>query len=102
MTNFEALKGKLNYPLPENSFYVALINRGLDWAGYYTIANKDALELAQADLIYTLVTAPNISEGGYQVSLSDKKTLIQLADSIFSKHGIQSPLKASVTIINPW
>lgn len=98
MTNLEALKAKLNYPLSDNSFILALSDRGL--VSTATYADRKSLELAQADLIYTLVTTPNITEGGYSISLSDKSSLMKLADGIYLKYGIRNPLRSIATFIS--
>ena len=85
MTNLEAIKAKLNYPLSDNAFTLALLDRGLTATDTY--ATGQSFDLAYADTITTLVTAPNVSEGGYSVSLSDKKTLLDLANGIYKKYG---------------
>lgn len=104
MTNLEAIKAKLNYPFsgvsPDNAYILALQDRGLTSSDVYS--DKKSLELAYADLCYTLVSSPNITEGGYSVSLSEKKLLTQVADSIFSKHGLISPLAPKATFFNVW
>lgn len=100
MTNLEALKGKLSYPLSENAFLLALLHRGLTYSDTYVIANKRLLELAQADLITTLITTPNVSEGGYSVSASDKQTLERLANGIYTKYGETGSLKQTATFVS--
>jgi hypothetical protein len=105
MTNLEAIKGKLSYPLSDNAFNLALLDRGL--TGSATYSDKKSLELAHADLLYVLVSTPNISEGGYSISQSDKKLLIQMANGIYSKWSTDavkyaSILKPTVTVVNPW
>jgi hypothetical protein len=92
MTNLEAIKGKLNYPLSENSFILALEDRGLKSVGIYT--KSQAFDLAYADAITTLVTVPNVTEGGYQVSLTDKESLLKLADGIYKKYGELNPISS--------
>lgn len=100
MTNLEAIKGKLNYPLSDNSFILALNDRGLVETATYS--NCQAFELAYADSIKTLITAPNISEGGYSISLSDKAALIKLANGIYAKYGINSSLNPTATFVQRW
>jgi len=100
MTNLEAIKGKINYPLSENSFKVALQDRGLVDSATYS--DKKSMELAQADLCYILISSPNITEGGYQVNLTEKKLLTQVADGIFKKYGLISPTAPKATFINVW
>ena len=93
MTNLEAIKAKLNYPLTENAFILALQDRGLASAGIY--AGGEAFDLAYADAITTLVTAPDVSEGGYQISMADKITLLSLAAGIYTKYSAVNPIPAS-------
>ena len=102
MTNLEAIKAKLNYPLSDNSFILALVNRGLDSASVYSVSNLRLLELSQADLIVSLVSAPNVTEGGYQVSISDRKSLESVANGIYSKYDEYSPMKATATFKQIW
>lgn len=102
MTNLEAIKGKLPYPLSDNAFTLALTDRGLVSTSTYSVSNKEALELAQADLICTLISAPDISESGYKVSLSDKKSMKALANGIYSKYDQTSPLAPKIKTVNLW
>ncbi|HLD90559.1 MAG TPA: hypothetical protein VI911_06020 [Patescibacteria group bacterium] len=93
MTNLEAIKAKMNYPLSENAFILALQDRGLASAGIYS--GGESFDLAYADAITTLVTVPNVVEGGYQVSLADKTTLLSLAAGIYTKYSAVNPIPAS-------
>ena len=104
MTNLEALKAKVGrYPLTDNTFIVALVDRGLNQAETYAGTSK-AFELATADVYSVLVSAANISEGGYQVSITDKSNLLQIASGIYQKWGVSNPLSKpnSIRAINPW
>jgi hypothetical protein len=98
MTNLEAIKGKLSYPLSDNAFILALLDRGLTSTDTY--AKGEAFDLAYADAITILITAPNTSEGGYSVSQSDKKTLLDLPNGIYTKYGEPvSSLKKTATFV---
>jgi hypothetical protein len=101
MTYLEAIKAKLNYPLSDNTFILALTDRGLVSTDNY--AKGQSFDLAYADAITTLVTAPTVSEGGYSISLSDKKALSDLADGIYKKYGepIRS-LKKTAKFVQPF
>lgn len=88
MTNIEALKAKVGYPLSDNSLKLALTDRGLTDSETYSTANKKALELAYADCLMTLMSSPNVSEGGYSISLSEKATIKSIATGIYQKWGI--------------
>ena len=94
MTNLDAIKAKLNYPLTDNAFILALQDRGLTSAGIYS--SGQAFDLAYADAIISLVTVPNISEGGYQINLNDKTALLNLADGIYTKYDEVNPIKSSL------
>lgn len=101
MTNLEALKGKLGYPLSSNSFILALTDRGLSDSSVY--AKCTAFDLAFADSIMILLTVPNVSEGGYSISLSDKATLLELANGIYAKCGVASPMiKPTAKFVQRW
>lgn len=92
MTYLEAIRGKLGYPLSENAFTLALLDRGLTAGDTY--AKGQAFDLAYADAITTLITVPNVTEGGYSVSLTDKKTLLDLAGGIYKKYGVANPMSS--------
>ena len=93
MTNLEAIKAKLNYPLSDNSFIVALQDRGVTSAGVYV--GGESFDLAQADVINTLVTAPDTNEGSFAISLADKQYLLKLADGIYTKYSTANPMTTS-------
>jgi hypothetical protein len=103
MTYLEAIKAKLSYPLSDNAFILALSDRGLDSTEYYT--SGESFDLAYADSIVMLLTTPNVSEGGYSISLTDKTALTKLANGIYAKYGALNPLsslKPTATFVNRW
>lgn len=102
MTNLEAIKAKVNYPLSDNAFKLALMDRGLTDSAMYEATNKKPMELAYADCLVTLISSPNISEGGYSISLSDKSALKTLASGIYQKWGMSDPSKPTAKFIQPW
>jgi hypothetical protein len=100
MTNLEAIRAKLNYPLSDNAFIVALEDRGVTSDEVY--ASGQAFDLAYADTITMLVTSPNITEGGFSINMTEKATLLSLADKIYTKYGVANPigsLKAKATFV---
>lgn len=87
MTNLEAIQSTVaGYPLPENTFKKALTDRGLSATVEYPGKSK-AFELATADVYSILATAVNITEGGFQISITDKSNFLKMADKIYSKWG---------------
>jgi hypothetical protein len=103
MTQKEALQAAVKYELSDNELEKILIDRGLTAADVYA-GKSQAFDLAQADAITLLVTAPNVSEGGYSLSLSDKSSLIKIATGIYTKYGEVNPLiePPKVTALNVW
>jgi hypothetical protein len=86
MTNLEAIKSTVaGYPLSNDTFNRVLLDRGVLAAGQYS-GSSQAFELAKADLYMTLVTAVQISEGGYQLSLTDKSNFMKMADAIYNRY----------------
>lgn len=100
MTNLEAIKARVRFPLEENSFILALTDRGLTSSATYS--DKQSLDLACADLMFTLVSAPNIGEGGFSVSQSDKKSLVSLANAIYTRYNKAKLMAPTVRIVNPF
>jgi hypothetical protein len=103
MTNLEAIKGKVSYPFSnDNTYILALNDQGLTETDTYVVGNKQSLELAQANCIVTLLTTPNVSEGGFSLSQTDKATMIKVASGIFAKYGVANPLKPTATFKHIW
>jgi hypothetical protein len=103
MTNLEAIKAELGYPLSENAFILALTKRGLTSTD--TFVSSQAYELAYADVIKTVITSPDIKEGGFSVTLKDTKSLISIASAIYKKYGEANPLsslKPKATFKSAW
>lgn len=77
-TILKALRSKINYPLPEDSYITALTDAGLDGDAIYQRSLKRDVELCAAELIQVVCTSGNISEGGYSLSLGDKNALLKI------------------------
>lgn len=102
MTNLEALKAKVGYPIADDALRVALIDRSLSESSFYEPCQS--FDLAYADAIMTLVAAPNTREGGYSVSISDREKLVELANGIYTKYGLVSPMdkKPTAKFVQRW
>ncbi|PZX18104.1 hypothetical protein LX69_01141 [Breznakibacter xylanolyticus] len=93
MTNLEALKSKVaGYPLSENTFLTALTDRAIQPTEEYSGKNRN-FELAMADVYIVLATSVNVSEGGYQLSITDKTNFVKIAGKIYGVYGEPNPLK---------
>lgn len=101
MTNLERLQGKLAYPLKENTFIGALLDRGLDSdTDYNPDTDKRAMDLAMADCAMTAITTPNITESGFQLSHSNKGELRRIADGLYAKWNESNPFDSAPKIVD--
>jgi hypothetical protein len=86
MTIAEALKSSMGFPVNDAKIEKACIDRGLTSTDEYTGIIR-AVELAKADLLIASVTMPNISEGGFTISLNERKEIVAIANKIYSNYG---------------
>ena len=87
MTVLDAIKATVaGYPLSNNAFNLALTDRGLSGTDLYTGTSR-ALELAKADIFMVLATSANVSEGGFSVSIPDRKVFLSRATAIYNRYG---------------
>lgn len=102
MTLIEDLRTHVEYPLGDNVLESVLIKRELDKDTNQTaiIARSSSFRGAIADLLVRIINAPNISEGGVSISLSDKDKMLKVANSIYLEIGEPEigEKKPSVTI----
>lgn len=99
LTNIQALAGSVNYPVDDAKLQKILIDQSISPEGIYNGLTEE-FELATAALYTLLVTSANIAEGGYQLSATDKSNYLKLAEGIYSKYGVDNPLKAKSFIRN--
>jgi len=100
MTNLQAIRSAVNFPLDDLSFEKVLLDRGLEADGTY--APSAQFKLAVADAIVVVVTSPNISEGGYSITQNDRESLINLANTYYEAGGEASPFGPVVSTFRPW
>lgn len=86
-----ALKLSISFPLASGQVEVIATKRGFTetmLAEEFTtkIANSRSYELTYADSLKMLVTHPNVSEGGVSISISDRESLIAIANDIYRKY----------------
>lgn len=99
MTNLDALSAAVNYPVDTVKLSKILIDHDINELADYAGISKQ-FELATADLYVLLVSSVSISEGGYQISMTDKSNMIVLAGAIFNKYNMPNPLKPKAVIRN--
>lgn len=100
MTIFEALQSVVNYPLDGGKITLIAIKRGLlqDEEITQVVLTSKAFELATADVYLLLVSSPTIAEGGYQISMTDKGNMLDLAKAIYAKHGEDMGFDTTVSV----
>ncbi len=89
MNLLEALISKVQYPMPESFYQSILIGRSLDGNTEFTAEvskSKDFIG-AYADCLVGVVTAPNVSEGGVSISVSDSDKLLNIANTLYKSIG---------------
>ena len=104
MTNLEALQATVaGYPIATNTFVKALTDRGITSTDTYA-GGSQAFDLATADVYVVLVSGINITEGGYQIAITDKSNLLKLANGLYSKWGypIVGDVVRKVKSVQPW
>jgi hypothetical protein len=87
MTNKEALKAQINYPVREDSIDLALLNAGVSPETTYVPAtHQKGVETALAGLIFILVTSPKSeSELDYSLTSQDIDQLLALRSVILKR-----------------
>ena len=100
MTYLEALKAKIDYPLTDNAFILALEDRGLTSTDTYT--KGKLFDLAYADCLTQLVTMVDKKEGSFSLSFSEKENIIRIANGIYARYGIVSSLKPTAKFVSRW
>jgi len=94
MTNLEALRARVGYPLTDNALEYALSKRSLDKDDIWQ-ATSEAFDLAYADALVIVLTSPDsVSEGGYNISSNDKKFIAETANQIYKTYGQASFIPA--------
>ena len=105
MTNIEALTASVGYPFTKQEVELACINRGIAPDAEYSGPPR-SFDLAKADLYRVAHNKPNISEGGFSVSQSEKQSFLKLRKSIFRKYGIEDPdtmeTEPEISSCKPW
>lgn len=94
----QALIDEIGYPIGTGAIENKIIARGLDAEEAYTteVANSNQYKGALADCLYLLIDAPNVSEAGKSVSLSDKALILNKVNSLRTEIGEQTVATAKV------
>ena len=94
MTYKEALRSVVNYPLTDSSLEKALLDAGLVATDTYTQSDQKAIDLVAAELLLVVCTSPDISQGGYRVSIGDRGLLMNARNKLLAKWGKGGGIRA--------
>lgn len=88
MTNLEALKARVNYPLSDSQAEEKLVGRGVEIDDDFTqsVAESKAFQLAYADTLRFVITMVNLSQGG-SISAQNTAGIRGTANAIYKKYG---------------
>lgn len=102
----DALFSKVRFNIPDDTVHTILIERALDGSMAYADANRDDVRLAYADILKWLVLGPSKmnntsdsdngwshTEGGFEMSESDRAELKAEANAIYAELEPSSMLK---------
>ena len=88
MTNLQALKQRVNYPLSDIQAEEKLVSRGVDPDGTYSqdVAGSKAFRLAYADTLRFVLTMVNLSQGG-SITAQNPAGIRGTANAIYKQYG---------------
>lgn len=97
-----AIRNSVSFPLEDNQVEVIAVKRGLDTNLEYSkdVALSKEFELVYADVLRLIVTQPNVSEGGVSISVSDKATLVSIANRVYGKYD-EPIIQDTMPIVEP-
>ncbi len=98
-----ALESKVSFPVSKKTLGVIAEDRGLTLDDEYTkaLGKTPDFRLAMADMIAHIITAPNVSEGGVSISYTDRKSLISIANRIYSRYEPESVIQEATPTVTP-
>jgi hypothetical protein len=103
MTNLEAVKAYIEYPLSDNSYKLALLNRSLEYSDVYDKTKQKDMELSGADALKSVITSADIKDNTYSVTAHDVVEIKKLIASIYTKWGYPDPLAPKLSnATNMW
>lgn len=96
MTNAAALQAVLaGIAYDTNTGLKALMDAGIDGEGTYSKEAALSLDGAALVVLEGLLSAPNVSEGGYSVSY-DRRAIENRITMICNRSGLANPLKPTI------
>lgn len=84
MTNKEALQAVIVEKASDNLLDKALLDQSITGAAAYTASDASKIDLAAIDVLQSLLSVPNVSEGGYSVSY-DRTAILNRIEMLRAK-----------------
>lgn len=88
-TLYEALIDEIHYPLPKGFVENKILARGLNGDDPFdaeVYASKE-FQGCIADCLFSLISAPNVTEGDKSITMADKSHIIAVVNSIYASIG---------------
>lgn len=101
MTNKEALEAVVQVSVSSNVLEKALLDQSVSAAGNYTASNSEAIDKAAIAVLEGLLSAPNVSEGGFSVSY-DRAAISRRVTALYNKLGISPSANVVRDASNRW
>lgn len=105
MTNKEALTAVVQASVPDLALEKALLDQGVTAADNYSAASSSSIDLAAVAVLQGLLSAQDISEGGYSIKQRDRAAIEARLLYLAKKHGltdITGATQPTITSKSPW
>lgn len=105
MTNKEALQAVIQATVPDLSLEKALLDQGITGAEPYAATGATVIDLAAVAVLQGLLSAQDVSEGGYSVKQRERKAIETRLLYLAKKHGlteISTALQPTISSKSPW
>lgn len=104
MTILEALKARFGYPVSDAFFQSVLIGRGLSPDDPFSpeVAHCPCFALARMDGLIQLLTEPNVTEGDYSISITDRDKILDVINAIRRENDLPPYGAPTVKFLKNW
>lgn len=92
MTNLEALRSTINFPLPTSTLEKKLIDSDIDSKGLYSKQNEKGIDLCAIGLLFVIATTGDEKEADYALTGPSKDKITITYSYLTSKWGLPNEL----------
>jgi hypothetical protein len=101
MTKKAALTASVLVDVPDDSIEKVLIDKGITGTDNYTADDAKDVDLMAIDVLTSLLSIADVSEGGYSVRY-DRKSIMDRLNFLNAKHGLVAYGRPTATMRNVW